>query len=99
MGMPWAWVGGQCPGQAMQCAMATTCGDCTPMNGCGFCFDSMNCLAGTGMGPTTGTCAHWAWVPGDCNPADGGPTDGGPTDSGPTDSGTPDAGHADGGTG
>lgn len=44
-----------------------SCGDCTPVDGCGWCQASSTCVTGTSGGPSEGTCASgWTWLPRDC---------------------------------
>jgi hypothetical protein len=39
------------------------CGECSSVDGCGFCESSLQCLSGTMAGPTGATlCASWVYV-------------------------------------
>jgi hypothetical protein len=60
----WSWISGECPGF---CEEATTCEECTPRGGCGFCGATGACMRGTGTGPAEGACASdWAWLSSEC---------------------------------
>lgn len=78
-GGPWAWVPTQCPAPSTDagappdasstdpCARFTSCGACTPVNGCGWCGATGQCVSGTQTGPVRGTCASgYAWLPQEC---------------------------------
>jgi hypothetical protein len=55
------------------CSAFVSCGTCTPVNGCGWCFNSdgtANCASGP-AGCTTSTF-EWAWDPSGCPTADAG---------------------------
>ena len=61
-----AGVGGSDP-----CRTHATCGSCAPVEGCGWCEGSLSCRAGTGAGPTVGSCAFWDFNPNECPGAGG----------------------------
>lgn len=50
------------------CAEASSsCGACTPNDGCGWCGATNSCASGTSTGPEAGSCASdWVWLPRDC---------------------------------
>jgi MYXO-CTERM domain-containing protein len=51
-----------------RCAALTSCGGCTPYDGCGWCGASGRCMSGTASGPTGATCSGgWVWLPSDCS--------------------------------
>ncbi|MGA3120267.1 MAG: hypothetical protein ABSF69_05800 [Polyangiaceae bacterium] len=55
------------------CSAFSSCETCTPVNGCGWCFNSdgtANCASGPGG--CTSTTFEWAWDPSDCPTADAG---------------------------
>jgi MYXO-CTERM domain-containing protein len=75
-GGPWAWVPMQCAAPTTDaavtdpCARYTTCGTCTPVDGCGWCGATGRCASGTQSGPTRGTCGGgYAWFPEECSMA------------------------------
>jgi len=53
----------------IDCGAQTSCGRCTPLNGCGWCGATRSCVRinPTCTGPATGTCpGNWSCAPGDC---------------------------------
>lgn len=47
---------------------SSSCGSCTPVDGCGWCSASSTCTSGTASGPSTGSCGGgWVWLPSDCS--------------------------------
>lgn len=70
----WAWTTPMCP--ADPCAVHnSSCNDCTPTGGCGWCRNTHRCVSGTATGPTDTTAcgaSNWAWTTNDCTtPGDG----------------------------
>lgn len=52
----------------VRCDTATSCADCTPLNGCGWCGATRTCVPATSCtGPATGVCpSRWACFPAQC---------------------------------
>ena len=78
------------------CSQYTSCGSCTPILGCGWCFEAKNtghCAAGPSQ--CDGTAFSWTWEKSGCHlPADAGVKDGGRVDgavSTPEDAAPPTA--------
>ncbi len=53
------------------CRPRATCGACTPVEGCGWCEDSLSCRTGNAAGPTGGGCSFWDFNPSECPGAGG----------------------------
>jgi hypothetical protein len=64
------WVG--CgDGNEDPCRRYTSCGTCTPTQGCGWCDGA--CASGTSSGPFYGRCGgSWSWTPAQCTGGGGG---------------------------
>mmetsp|Transcript_38369 Transcript_38369/g.93203 ORF Transcript_38369/g.93203 Transcript_38369/m.93203 type:complete len:275 (+) Transcript_38369:3363-4187(+) len=46
-----------------------TCTQCETGDACaGWCADSQLCMLGNGLGPTSGSCSLWIWLPDECPP-------------------------------
>jgi len=63
----------QVPEGVTACSAFSSCETCTPVNGCGWCFNSdgtANCASGPG--DCTTTTFAWAWDPSGCPTADAG---------------------------
>ena len=56
------------PAMMGACGDNTTCATCSPIDGCGWCSNTHQCVAGTQMGPDDNSCTmmQWAWVPNQC---------------------------------
>lgn len=64
----WIWQPRDCGGTTTDpCAVNTTCGTCTPVDGCGWCGATSRCASGTATGPSSGSCGSgYAWLPSEC---------------------------------
>ncbi len=82
---------------AGQCSAYTTCDTCTPVNGCGWCFNSSGAMCASDPDQCSSAGEFtWTWNPSGCPDVDASvaPLDAGTTTA--ADSGTPTA--ADSGT-
>ncbi len=59
-------------GSATSCAQYTTCGTCTPVSGCGWCFDSKGGVCTTDPNECAQVVSEftWTWDPSGCPDAD-----------------------------
>ncbi len=54
-------------GTSDPCSRFTSCGGCTPYEGCGWCGATNRCQLGTPTGPNAGSCgSNWAWTTTQC---------------------------------
>ncbi len=75
----WVWDPNDCSGGGTSssggggaCQYAS-CGACTPVDGCGWCGGSNQCVPGNNTGPVSGTCGSgWSWLPNECAGSGGG---------------------------
>lgn len=67
-GGDWSWLTTQCPNANTACSVNTTCGTCTPVDGCGWCASTRRCVSGTQTGSSDGMCtgSNWQWVVSQC---------------------------------
>jgi len=81
------------------CARYTTCGTCTPVSGCGWCFNASGGACATDPDSCTGASEFtWTWDPSGCPAVDAAvvPLDAGvpPAEAGPQpEAGPAEAGH------
>jgi hypothetical protein len=62
-----AYSGGGGGGYAAMCSAYTTCGSCTPVDGCGWCFSGANgACAPDPDSCTSATEFTWTWDPSGC---------------------------------
>ena len=49
------------------CARYTSCAGCTPVNNCGWCGATGQCVTSTATGPVGAACGGFVWQPRDCS--------------------------------
>jgi hypothetical protein len=50
----------------LRCNAYTTCGSCTPVMGCGWCFNHLGGVCASSSDQCSGNAYSWTWVPDFC---------------------------------